>query len=224
MDKRLRMLETFYRWYDDIAWSLHPWACEPGCSACCTSSVLLTTLEAAYMWARNPVELKECSAGWSRDDALPPLKMTTNEQALSCISMVDFEEDPVARTGLSCPLLVNDRCLCYGSRPLMCRMMLSSVRCEESGQAEMPSRLLSLNIACMQLVEDLDDTGWSGYLTHVVPHLSGADSYRDCIAGAERLTDSRLRRNHRNPGFLLPPEDRDQVHSWLQGLERYTRD
>ena len=228
MDKRLRMLETFYRWYDDIAWSLHPprqpWACRPGCASCCTSTVILTSLEAAYLWEKSSALLEERMQGWSEDNALPPLGMTTNEHASLCLSQEDFEEDAPPSSSLPCPLLSDEKCICYEARPLMCRLMFSSVRCEETSAAEMPPRLLSLNTASLQFVENLDEGGQSGYLRHLLPHFQDrafAEAYRARAAHAE---DARLRPNRPNPGFLTPPEDREQVQRWLEDLSRKLRD
>ena len=110
------------------------------------------------MWENSEAIIKERISELVDDDSVPRLRMTTNEQALLCISKQDFEEDTVPAIDLKCPLLENGCCLCYESRPLMCRMMFSSIRCGEAGHAEMPSRLLSLNSACLQLMEHLD---WS---------------------------------------------------------------
>ena len=167
-EKKIRALETIYRWYEDIAWPLNRWTCEPGCATCCTSLVISTTLEAAYLWENSPALQEMQSSIESNGIALPPLTITTNERASLCIERKDFEEDAVPSAALPCPLLADRQCLCYDARPLMCRMMFSSARCEETGQAEMPSLLVSLNVVCMQLVEHLDQKGWSGYFLHLL--------------------------------------------------------
>lgn len=214
----LKILETVYEWYDEVAWSFRDWACRPECSACCTSSVILTSVEAAYVWARNSVLLKDRLRMWVTVDAQPALQMTANEQALLCISRQDFEDDTAPSTGMVCPLLEERVCACYESRPLMCRMMFSSSPCEETGHAEMPSVLLSLNIACMQLIEHIDKDGLSGYLVHMLPYIGDrnlAGVYEERAAGT---ADPRMRPNRANPGFLIPPEDRAQIGTWLQEL------
>lgn len=219
LDKKFRLLETIYRFCDEIARPFRPWACEPGCSACCTSMVILTTLEAAHLWEKFPTLLKE-RAGLSVEElSLPPLRITTNEHASLCLARKDFEEDaaPVANQR-PCALLESRRCLCYEARPLMCRMMFSSVRCDETGEAEIPPRLLSLNTVCLQLVEDLDAAGWSGYLGCVLPHFCDADFIEAYKAGSAKADDIRLRRNHPNPGLIVPPEDQKQVRHWLKDL------
>jgi hypothetical protein len=97
--------------------------------------------------------------------------------------------------------------------------MLSSTRCDGTGRAEMPSRLLSLTTVCLQLVEDLDQNGWSGYLVHLLPHFENPAFAEAYGAGAGPIEDVRLRRNRPNPGLLVPPEDRHQIQCWLQDLQ-----
>ena len=222
-DKKMRALETIYRWYDEIAWSLDSWACEVGCSTCCTSLVISTTLEIAYAWESSPALQEKQSALASNEFSLPPLTLTTNERASLCIEKKAFEEDPMPSLGLPCPLLADERCVCYEARPLMCRMMFSSTRCERTGQAEMPPLLLSLNTVCLQLVEHLDQRGCSGYMLHLLPRFFDPNFVEACKAGSAQFDTARTRPNRPNPGFLLPPEDRKQIQSWLQNLHERLR-
>ncbi len=215
---RFKVLEAIYEWYDEIAWSFRDWACRPECSVCCTSSVILTTLEAAYLWEKNSVFLRDRIRMWVDDGSVPPLKMTTNEQASLCILRHDFEDDTTSLTGNTCPLLEKNRCLCYEARPLMCRMMFSSTPCKEAGYAEVPSVLLSLNIASLQLLEDIDRGGSSGHLIHVLPYFRDKNLSEIYGAGGRQHEDSKMRSNRANPGFLVPSEDRAQVEKWLRAL------
>jgi hypothetical protein len=97
-------------------------------------------------------------------------------------------------------------------------MIFSSVRCDETGEAQISPRLLSLNTVCLQLVEDLDAAGWSGYLGCVLPHFCDADFVEAYRAGSAKTDDIRLRRNHPNPGLIVPQEDHEQVQKWLEEL------
>jgi Fe-S-cluster containining protein len=224
LSKRLQLLETICRFYDEIAWPFHSWSCRPGCSACCTSMVILTTLEAAYLWEKYPVLLNERERSWVEDPSVPALRMTTNEHASLCLAKKECEEETApAANPRPCPLLTNEQCSCYDARPLMCRLMFSSVSCDESGQAEIPPRLLSLNTVCLQLVEDLDRAGWSGYLTHVLPHFRNVGFVEAFKAGTAEVDDVRLRRNRPNPGLLVPPDDQEQVRQWLDDLRARLR-
>jgi len=219
LEDKLHRLETIYRWYDETASALAEWACLPGCSTCCTSLVIMTSLEASYMWKKYPALLKDRIMTWPEDIRLPPLTMTANQRASACISREDCEEEDISSTpSPSCPLLEDGRCTCYEARPLMCHLMLSTVLCEETGQAEMPAALLSLTTVCLQLIEDLDQAGWSGYLLHLLPRFGGADLADAYRHNAAKMDDDRVLRNHPNPGLLVPPEHRAQIRQWLQNL------
>jgi hypothetical protein len=146
--------------------------------------------------------------------------MTANERAVRCIAGESLEEDPPPARASVCPLLIDGRCSCYEVRPLMCRMMLSSKKCSESGHAEMPSRLLSLTTVCQQLVEDIDRQGWSGYLIHLLPLFENEVFASDYWKVAPQVNTENLRRNQPNPEFLIPPEDRPQIRVWLQDLDK----
>ncbi|RJP21295.1 MAG: hypothetical protein C4520_09785 [Candidatus Abyssobacteria bacterium SURF_5] len=206
-------LKKIYHGYEQIVSTLGDWKCKPGCSDCCTSLAVVTTLEAAYLWERMPESLR---ANGSFMDNAPPLAFTTNEQASLCLSRTDFEEEELKESVARCPLLVDDRCSCYDARPFMCRLMLSSIDCRVSGHAEIPSALLSFNTAVLQILEDLDRDGWSGYLVHQLGHFQQDDLLERYISGEASLDDSRVRRNHANPGLLIPPEHQEQVADWLR--------
>jgi Fe-S-cluster containining protein len=149
--------------------------------------------------------------------------MTTNEQASLCLAKEDFEEEAAPTPALRCALLEGDRCRCYEARPFMCRMMVSSTRCDETGHAQMPSLLVSLNTVCLQIVEDMDRRGWSGYLSHVLPHFAADAPAKACSPLEAIAEDTRVRRNRPSPGFLVPPEDRAQIQSWLRDLDNRLR-
>jgi Fe-S-cluster containining protein len=150
---------------------------------------------------------------------LPRMGRTANERARLCISGERFEEDVPPSITSACPLLKDGRCSCYEARPLMCRMMLSTKECGETGHAEMPSRLLSLTTVCQQLVEDIDRQGWSGYLMHMLPLFENPAFAADYSTEREQVDTGGLRRNRPNPEFLVPPEDRPQIRLWLQDLD-----
>jgi Fe-S-cluster containining protein len=145
--------------------------------------------------------------------------MTANERAFLCSSGESFEEDDPPPVTSACPLLEDGRCSCYEARPLMCRMMLSSKKCSETGHAEMPSMLLSFTTVCQQLIEDIDRQGWSGYLIHMLPLFEDPDFATDYSTEQKQIDTGYLKRNQPNPEFLVPPEDRPQIRLWLQELD-----
>ena len=215
-NQKILFLEKMYRFYDKISRSFGQWKCGPGCSDCCTSLAVLTTLEAAFLWERFGEIVKEHFR--STRELAPPLNFTTNEQAELCINSVDFPEHNPPEVLHQCPLLGEGRCTVYEARPLMCRLMLSSVDCRKTGCAEIPSELLSLNTALLQIVEDLDSGGWSGYLVHLLPHFDDNTFLEKYAAGTAQLEDAAVRPNRANPGLLVPPEHQKPVGEWLDLL------
>jgi hypothetical protein len=217
-ERNFRALETIYRFYQDIAESLGPWACNSGCSECCTALASLTSLEAAHMWGMYATTLNQRIQAWPDPGSLAPLAVTANELAGQCLLKEETEQQAEPSSPYPCPLLSDGRCLCYEARPLMCRVLYSSVRCAESGYAQMPPQLLSLSTVCLQLVENLDRAGCSGYLVHVLPLFSDRrffDAYRE----HRPLSATRVvRPNAPNPGLLVPPEHQGQIRAWLRRL------
>ena len=212
-NQKILRLESIYRFCDEVILSAKLWKCKAGCAHCCTSLASLTSLEAAYLSERYQQVLKE-RLNFSAHLA-PPLPLTTNERAALCLSHAEFEEEPAPAASHLCPLLHENRCSCYDARPLMCRLMLSSVDCGSTGYAQVPPEVLSLHTACLQLLEDLDLTGWSGYLVHLLPRFLDDEFLIRYRAETAVITDKRLRHNIPNPGLLIPPEHRRQVEQWL---------
>jgi Fe-S-cluster containining protein len=212
----MRRLESIYRLCDAVILSSKSWKCKAGCAHCCTSLASLTSLEAAYLYERYQHIVKDRLD--SCGDLAPPLSLTTNERATLCLSRVDFEEESASVEGHPCPLLQDDRCSCYDARPLMCRLMLSSVDCGVRGYAQIPPELLSLDTACLQIMEDLDSTGWSGYLVHLLPYFLEDEFLDQYRAEMAVITDKRLRHNVPNPGLLIPPEHNSQIEKWLRQI------
>lgn len=217
-DGKLRILRAIYGWSDDIAWSLQKWVCRSGCPTCCTASVALTTLEAAYLWEEHSELLRRCMIQWSDNYSLPPFTMTTNEHASLCIEQLECEEfaEPVVRA--PCPLLKDGRCLCYDARPLMCRMMFSLDPCSEASKAAISQHLLTLSTVSMQMVEHLDQTGWSGYLIDLLPYFDKPAFLTEYRAGVRRTQHPRMRPNKPSPGLLVPPEHRVEMGQWFKKL------
>ncbi len=117
-------------------------ACRAGCAGCCHHHLSVFAVEAEE--ARAAVE------------ALPaPIRARVEEQAREVIEREDRGE-PVA-----CPLLVDDRCSIYESRPLICRTQGLPLLIEaDDGEREVD--FCPLNFTGTGAVDDLDED-------HLVP-------------------------------------------------------
>src|SRR5215510_15323244 len=116
--------------------------CRAGCSGCCHHHLSVFAVEAEE--ARAAIE------------SLPaPIRARVEEQAREVI-VREAQGEPVA-----CPLLVNDRCSIYESRPLICRTQGLPLLMEaEDGEQEVD--FCPLNFTEAGAVDDLDED-------HLVP-------------------------------------------------------
>lgn len=116
--------------------------CRAGCSGCCHHHLSVFAVEAEEV--RNAVEA-----------LTDETRARVEEQARNVIER-EAKGEPVA-----CPLLVDDRCSIYQSRPLICRTQGLPLLIEvEDGQPEVD--FCPLNFTAPEAVDDLDED-------HLVP-------------------------------------------------------
>ncbi len=71
-----------------------------------------------------------------------------------------------------CPFLTSQNlCKIYERRPLMCRIMASTIECKGSAQAELPYFLFQISTLSLQLVENIDLGGLYGNLFDLIKFL-----------------------------------------------------
>ncbi|MBI1765733.1 MAG: YkgJ family cysteine cluster protein [Acidobacteria bacterium] len=117
-------------------------ACRAGCSGCCQHHLSVFPVEAACIAATL--------------DELPPDLRTRIEQQAAEVNQREARGEPVA-----CPLLVNERCAIYESRPLICRTQGLPLLFEaEDGAPEVD--FCPLNFTTPEAVNELDEE-------HLVP-------------------------------------------------------
>src|SRR5215467_1438567 len=116
--------------------------CRAGCSGCCRHHLSVFAVEAEE--ARAAIE-----------SLPPPIRVRVEEQAREVINR-EAQGERVA-----CPLLVDDRCSIYQSRPLICRTQgLPLLMESEDGEPEVD--FCPLNFTEIGAVDDLDED-------HLVP-------------------------------------------------------
>lgn len=120
--------------------------CRSGCSGCCHHHLSVFAVEAVAL--RKAVE------------TLPPdIRAVIEEQAREVIEFEAKDES------VACPMLVEDRCAIYESRPLICRtqglpLLIQIEDAPENGEAEVD--FCPLNFAAPNATDDLDEN-------HLVP-------------------------------------------------------
>ncbi len=192
--------------------------CRPGCSACCTRNVTVTTLEARLIldWCQtygNTDPQALCLPAAAEPRFIPVL--TTNRVAELCMAGQDIPEETWEGGDRSCPLLENDRCRIYPARPFACRCMMSSSPCPETECAEQSEWRLALNTLFLQVIEDLDHTGYSGNLIDMLSYLGTGTAASDLPT--ESLVPNRPIRK-----LFVPPEFQERMTPLFRELLRIT--
>jgi Fe-S-cluster containining protein len=226
MSQRLALLKTIYDIHHRYV-PASPWgACRAGCATCCTCHVTATTLE-GFMVVRHLV-----TSG--RGDVLDRYiktapkarfrpKITLNQMVAMCAqaeALPDEIRDPCAG---GCQFRENDLCAIYPVRPFGCRAMVSTVDCGDSGEAQMPSFLLSVNNVIMQYLEAVDRPGGTGNLIDVLTYLAVDVHCEAYEQGHGVATYGKLLVNRSFPVLMVPPEHRQSISPLIQSLNQAVR-
>jgi Fe-S-cluster containining protein len=220
IEQKLDLLNRIYGIYDAFARDLDV-ACQKYCAHCCTANVSLTTLEGyRLMHSLEPDQfesLQRCIVPTSVKRVFRP-QLTTNRIAELCRQGREIPEEDFGDPAEKCPLLEENTCPVYPLRPFGCRCLVSRVPCSESGIAEMPDFVLSVNTVFLQTIEHLDSAGCTGNLVAVLLCLL-SDENRQAFR-EDRLSCSAkgLTANHRLTVLMVPPEHRDRLQPILDAL------
>jgi len=196
-----------------------PLACAEQCTDCCTCNVTATGLEVAYLHDRldagalDDIRARLDRAGQTR--RYRPLR-TTNGFALDCMAGRGADEEENDPAWGTCPLLENGLCTIYPVRPLGCRVMMSTTRCRQTGQADMPWPALTMTTVFMQFVEHLDAGGVYGNFLDLLAHAGG--NAPDChgVPGKDKIPGTA--RNLKIPALMIPPEHVEKTRNLVQSL------
>ncbi len=206
-----RALAGLYAACRDLA-SGRSLACGPGCFACCTDRVLLTTLEAKVLseglLAAGREDLLARARSRPVDPAARPAS-TMNSLARHILARSEppAESEPQSPPG-PCPLLEDGLCAAYQVRPLACRTMVSLERCAPGGQAREEELYLGVSSALFQMAEQIDLGGGFGLMPEVLAAVAGAAAPRP----AALLTCEVL------PGLPTPPQHQAEMQRILQRI------
>lgn len=222
------ILNTIYSKY--ATWTAdEKYACQKGCSQCCTQNVLITAIEADDILA---YVRKEKTAEWFAHCLTSPRKAkrvtcTTNGFARMCLEKKEGHPPSAGNASEAgiCPFLSEGSCAIYAVRPFACRAFASQQKCQTAGHAELPERLLVLTTVTMQLIEHLGQLQYWGNMLDVLtamtdlPENSSIENYIDDTA---LITASRARllKAEPLPGFLLMPGEEKMVEGYLQTIFR----
>jgi len=220
IEQKLDLLNRIYGIYDAFAGSLEV-ACRKYCAHCCTANVSLTTLEGyRLVHSLEPDQLEylqRCLVPASEKRVFRPL-LTTNRMAELCRQGREIPEEAFGDPAENCPLLEDNACPVYPLRPFGCRCLVSRVPCRQSGIAEMPDFVLSVNTVFLQTIEHLDAAGCTGNLADVLLCLLSDENRQAFRKNRLSCSAKGLIGNHRLTVLMVPPEHRARLQPILSTL------
>lgn len=214
-------LNKIYLLYDRIMDSA-TLTCGPTCARCCTCNVTLTSLEARFMTVNLPATLRKTlhtavTQSFPAKRYIP--QMTTNQFARLCMEGKDIPDEENDPSWGKCPLLEKDLCTVYDVRPFGCRAMVSETDCRDTGCAQMPPWILTMNNVFLQTIEHLDQKGFSGNLSDMLQTtLSGNDLTHQDIQNHDPKNKAWFVKNEPVKSLMIPPEHREQMDPIVKNL------
>jgi Fe-S-cluster containining protein len=214
-------LNHIYKLYDRLMGSM-ALVCCPGCAGCCTCNVTLTSLEARLMIDTLPLSRRR-AIHTTITQKLPAKrylpKTSTNRFARLCMEDADLPEEENDPAWGKCPLLENDLCTIYDVRPFGCRAMVSEADCRDTGSAQMPAWVLTVNNVFLQAIEHLDQHGYSGNLSDMLMLVLSGNEVTHQGKQNHSLKDERLFVNNEPiTCLMIPPDHRAQMAPIVRNL------
>jgi hypothetical protein len=220
IDRKLKALDRIYAVYDEFIRAQET-ACKTHCHQCCTTHVTLTTLEATKICETLPPGEREKLFRRVREASglkrFQPA-VTTNALAELCAEDEDLPAENEAPANEKCPLLTEELCSIYASRPFNCRCFISRTPCGEKGFADVDEVVLAMNTLFLQTVEHVDADGCSGNLLDVLEVLSSEEKRTAYAEGRLHCTGNGLIANRPMQVLMLPPEQRERIEPILSKL------
>ncbi|MBU3947413.1 MAG: hypothetical protein KJ882_09985 [Proteobacteria bacterium] len=223
LNSKLVALNKIFNVYTEFADTINT-ACKKYCSVCCTRDVIMTSVEGykiiGHILSEDKIHLFERIKASSALKRFQP-KITINGLADLCKEEDDLPE--VIKTLIGkCPLLINNTCSVYPDRPFACRCFISIENCAENGCAIIDDFVLTVNNIFLQVIEHIDQDGFTGNLTDISLFLESAQNRENLLAGKFINQPSFLTNNHPLKILMIPPEHRDRAQPILKALKNIT--
>lgn len=219
---KLKALDQIYAVYESFIDSLDL-ACKKYCDHCCTSGVILTTLEGYKIIDRLGLgpgtEVTQKIHAAAKITRFRP-RITTNRLARLCAAGLETAEVIDNENWQACPVLQDHHCPVYEWRPFGCRCLISRRHCGERGYAEMDDFVLSVNTLILQTIEHVDAEGCSGNLVDVLRVMSLEENRATYINGRLHCTSNGLIANQPLEVLMIPPEHRAKIEPILRELRQ----
>lgn len=221
------ILQAIFDVYEEWTYNKE-FACEKGCAACCTQNVTMTAVEGELLlqhvrehelgkWFAD--SLQNCNG----ENTEQPI-LTHNAFARNCLQGVETDMGGPPLLQKACLFLAEDNsCKVYEARPFGCRCFFSLEDCRSSGTAKQPDELLGINTVTMQIVEHLGQKEFWGNIYDILLALCGLTENTDIAGlfqekGQLAAANTRLLKAEPLPGFLIMPEEQENVGGYLEAL------
>lgn len=216
-NRHLKTLREIYRLYENQIENAAI-VCRKYCSDCCSTSVTMTRLEGLLVLDAVSKKIVPDPISGLSGNIFPRFqpRLSTNAYVASCRTATDNpgDDNPGVQTG-TCPFLENKACTIYPVRPFGCRCMVSKMKCDEKGVAEIDDYTLTLNTVFLQFIEHLDQNGYFGNMLDVLIYLS---------SGNEKIPESCIViSNHPIPALMVPPAHRGRIADLINTLDHLIR-
>jgi uncharacterized protein len=160
-------LRDIYRSFEEQSREFRQEAvCRTGCAFCCTrvGSVDITTLEG--------LAILENIAGLARPVRKQVARLLEKNRRQK-------EKKEITR----CPfLLKNNTCRSYEDRPFSCRQLYSLEKCGPKGPT-VHRQVVDMARRAVEKLQRLDDTGYSGHISHILAMLDAPRFRRTYLSG-----------------------------------------
>ena len=219
LNNKLTALDQIYQIYDNFVSGLQL-ACKKHCAHCCTTGVIMTTVE-GYKIVKNWES--EGDHHWfekiEQASKQPhfQLKITTNQLANMCAEGIEPPVEESAGWDM-CPFLADDLCPLYAARPFGCRCLVSRQDCGKEGVAEIDDFVLSVNTVFLQTIEHIDAGGFTGNLLDVLALMAIKENRQAYAESQLRCPSAELIPNQPLKILMIPPEHRTKMEPILQSL------
>jgi Fe-S-cluster containining protein len=222
IQNRLTLLRAINQLFDDFI-ADQAVACQKACAVCCTCNVTLTTLEGFLivdqLTGQQRTNLSARLRLFRTKGRFQPT-ISINQMAQMCLQRIDIPEESADPGMGDCPLLKEELCPVYSSRPFACRSMLSTVVCSRGGEARISPFVMTVNQTILQYLEAIDTPGYSGNLVDILTFLADPmhkDAYE---SGQLPKAPAGLTTNMDLPVLMIPPEHRKHMTPLLQKIEQ----
>ena len=210
MDRREKLLHKLYEVYSQWV-SRYPLTCQKGCSACCTRSVSMTSLEGDEIvgfFRKKDDERKLAGLLAEIPSAATRTPLTTNQFARLCLEQRQIDDDGQGTWDFDpCIFLADDVCTIYEVRPFGCRSFGSQRKCVAGSPAEVAPLHMTVNTVFTQIIEHLNsDGGQWGNMADILKVQTGQP-------GGKQLAQA-----HALPGLLIEPSEEETVNRLLAKL------